>query len=341
MDLTLPIEPVGAKPEADARNSVLAQVGAMTYARLVMNVSHRMPYPFLPEFSRGLGVPLDAIVLVLSGRSAISIAAPLLGSLSDRFGRRPIMFLSLAIFAGAMAMVALWPSWPIFVAALLLETVAKLLFDAASYAYIGDHIPYARRGMVSGFFEISWSAAFLIGMPAVGWLMARRAVAAWQAPFPMLVLLGLAALVAMRLAMPRGRPAAGPGAISLATGWRSVLKDRSALAAIGVGLLISAASENLNVVLGVWLESNFGLSLAALGLSTAVIGVAELVGEGGVIGIVDRVGKKRSITAGALASAAAYFSLPLIGGGLAGGLAGLFLTFVAFEFTIVATLPPA
>ena len=100
------------------------------------------------------------------------------------------------------------------------------------------------------------------------------------------------------------------------------------MAALAVGLLMSAANENLNVVLGIWLESYYGLSLVALGLSTAVIGVAELVGEGGVIGLVDRIGKKRAIIIGAFGSALSYFVLPLIANELVGGLIGLFLTFV-------------
>ncbi len=298
-----------------------------------------MPYPFLPEFSRGLGVPLEALVLLMAARSAISILAPLVGGLSDRFGRRTIMYISLAGFSLVMFGVSIFPIFIIFAIAMLLEGLFKFLFDATIYAYIGDRVPYERRGLVIGIIEIAWSGAFLIGMPLIGWLMSRRLVNAWQAPFPLLGAAGLIGVVALWFSLPHDRPQGKKSNKSIRTGWASILKNRNAMAALAVGLLMSAASENLNVVLGIWLESYYGLSLAALGLSTAVIGVAELVGEGGVIGLVDRIGKKRAIIIGALGSAFSYFVLPLIANELVGGLIGLFLTFVTFEFTIVATLP--
>ena len=337
--LNTPSENHETKPPVESGASFIKQVGAISYAGLVQNTAHRMPYPFLPEFSRGLGVPIEALVLLMSARSAIIIFAPVLGSLSDRFGRRTIMYISLAGFSLVMFGVSIVPVFTIFVIAMLLAGLFKFLFDATTYAYVGDRVPYKRRGLVIGILEIAWSGAFLIGMPLIGWLMARRMVSAWQAPFPILAAAGLIGVVVLWFSLPHDRPQGDKSKKSIRTGWTSILKNRDAMAALAVGLLLSAASENLNVVLGVWLESYYGLSLAALSLSTAVIGVAELVGEGGVIGLVDRIGKKRAILIGALGSALSYFALPLIANELVGGLIGLFLTFVTFEFTIVATIP--
>ena len=94
-----------------------------------------MPYPFLPEFSRGLGVPLEALVLLMAERAAMSILAPLVGGLSDRFGRRTIMYISLAGFSLMMFGVSIFPIFVIFIIAMLLEGLFKFLFDATTYAY--------------------------------------------------------------------------------------------------------------------------------------------------------------------------------------------------------------
>jgi len=323
-----------------ARNRRLrVQLGFGTLARLVTNTAHRMPFPFLPEFSRGLGAPVRSLVLLLSLRSALSMAAPLFGSVSDRFGRRRVMYMALALFAGGLGLVAAFPGLPAFVAAVLLAAIAKMLFDPAFYAFMSDRTPYAQRGLVMGVVELSWSGAFLIGMPLVGWTMARKSAAAWSAPFFTLALLGLLAGVGLWLVMPHDAPHRGQPARALPGRWQLVLKNPRALAGLAVGMLISMASENLSIVLGIWLEGAFSLSLAALGFSTAVIGLAELLGEGAVIGFVDRLGKRRAIAGGLVLSTAAYLALPFMAGTLAGGLAGLFLTFVTFEFTLVATLP--
>src|SRR5262249_55349096 len=98
-------------------------------------------------------------------------------------------------------------------------------------------------------------------------------------------------------------------------------------------------NEIIAVLYGAWLERSFSLSVAALGFSATVIGLAELAGEGLVMGLADRVGKRRVIAAGLLATALAYFVLPLSGSSLPLALTALFGTFIAFEFTIVSSLP--
>ena len=117
--------------------------------------------------------------------------------------------------------------------------------------------------------------------------------------------------------------------------WRRLRRERAALGALGFGLLVSAANDNLFVVYGLWLESAFGLSVAMLGAATTVIGVAEFLGEGLTASIADRLGLRRAIVAGLILSALSYILLPLVGRTLSSALMGLFVTFLTFEFTIV------
>src|SRR5262249_38466578 len=84
---------------------------------------------------------------------------------------------------------------------------------------------------------------------------------------------------------------------------------------------------------------SFGLSVAALGLTTTVIGVAELAGEGLVMALADRLGKRRAIGAGLVCCALAYLALALVGGRLPLALSRLFLVFSCNEFSVVTTLP--
>jgi predicted MFS family arabinose efflux permease len=53
----------------------------------------------------------------------------------------------------------------------------------------------------------------------------------------------------------------------------------------------------------------------------------------------DRLGKRLAIGIGMAATAAAYFAMPFTGSSLQLALAGLFVVFIAFEFTMVASLP--
>jgi predicted MFS family arabinose efflux permease len=216
---------------------------------------------------------------------------------------------------------------------------SKLLFDPSLQAYLGDRTPYARRGLVIAFSELGWSGAALVGIPVAGLLIARSD---WRAPFLPLAMAGLAAGAALWFVIPNdapARPAPGQARLAVARPAVSIWRNRTVVAGLGLGLLISMGNENLSVVYAAWLERSFGLSVAALGLTTTVIGVAELAGEGLVMALADRLGKRRVIGAGLVACALAYLALPLAGSQLPLALAGLFLVFISFEFAVVATLP--
>ncbi|MBI3764135.1 MAG: MFS transporter, partial [Chloroflexi bacterium] len=121
--------------------------------------------------------------------------------------------------------------------------------------------------------------------------------------------------------------------------WSSVWRNTNVLAALSLGLLITAGNESLNVVYGAWMERTYGLTVAALGLSVTVIGIAELAAEGLVIFLSDRLGKRRAVAAGIAAGTLAYFALPALTFDLKFALIGLFLVFITFEFTIVTSIP--
>jgi hypothetical protein len=56
--------------------------------RTILNTMHRMVYPFLAVFARGLGVDVATLSLVVMARSFFGIFAPMLGSIADQRGRR-------------------------------------------------------------------------------------------------------------------------------------------------------------------------------------------------------------------------------------------------------------
>jgi predicted MFS family arabinose efflux permease len=159
-----------------------------------------------------------------------------------------------------------------------------------------------------------------------------------MAPFLPLALLGLLALVALARILPAD-PAPVEGGPGLRENLARVLRHAPALAALIMGLLMSAANEVVNLVFGVWMEDSFGLRIAALGAASAVIGFAELGGESLVGGLTDRLGKPRALASGLLLNCAAALALPFLGQSLPGALAGLFLFYLTFEFSLVSSIP--
>jgi predicted MFS family arabinose efflux permease len=93
---------------------------------------------------------------------------------------------------------------------------------------------------------------------------------------------------------------------------------------LAMSLMLSAGNEVVNLVFGVWIESSFGLKIAALGAASVVIGFAELGGETLTATITDRLGKPRAVAAGLILNCLAALALPFLGSTQVGAFIGLF-----------------
>lgn len=316
-------------------NRLKAQVAAATAARLVLNVGHRMVYPFLPAIARGLNISMHTASLLVSARSAVGLLGPLAGPYSDAVGRRRMMAAGLLALACGAALTAVLAHYPVVLVGFVLLGLAKVVFDPSILAYLGDRVPYRRRGRVVAITELAWGGSILLGAPAMGWIIARWG---WRSSFAVLSALALAALGGLVLALPTGE---GTGSGSMRPFWptiRLALGKRAAAAVLGVTCLMMAGNELIFVVYGRWMEDSFGLSTSRLGLATIVIGAAEILGELGVGGLSDRLGKRRSVGIGLALTAAGYLSLLLLRGDLSVALLFVFVLFLCFEFTIVTTI---
>lgn len=311
------------------------QLAAFALTRTIVSTGYRMVYPFIGAIARGVGVEPVAISRVIALRSALLLLNPLMVALTDRRGRRGAMLIGLGMFAAGLLLVVLWPTFPALVAGLLLSAAGKFIFDPAVQAYLGDRVPYRQRGLAVAVTEMGWSLSFVIGMPVVAWLIAR---AGWLAPFPAIAVLGLVMVVIVWRLLP-GSDGSHYQLPSLREAARVILAHPSALAGLTVSLLISAANEVISIIYGLWFEADFGLKVTALGLTAAVIGAAELGGEGLVAGLTDRLGKRRSVALGGLLNAVMGLALPLLGRNVIAAHVGLFLFYITFEFTVVAAIP--
>ena len=74
--------------------------------RTIFNTMHRMVYPFLGTFARGLGVDITALSFMLTGRSLAGVFVPFIASISDQRGRRFGMLAGIVLFTFGMGLVA-------------------------------------------------------------------------------------------------------------------------------------------------------------------------------------------------------------------------------------------
>jgi len=312
------------------------QILVATLCKLLLNTGRRFIYPFAPALSRSLDVPLTAITSIIAVCQFSSVIGIFSGPLADRFGYRLVMRGGLVLLIAGMLICGTSSWYWLALVGLILASFGKTLFDPALQAYIGHQVDFSRRGRAIGFSETAWAGSTLLGIPllglsieylgldssyyllaglaAIGWLMLGRVLPADNHKTPL---------------------SAQPSSLLSTLG--SLLSIRPALGMLIFGFCISIANDSLFVIYGAWFEQEFNVSLVTLGFSTVAIGLAELLGESGTALLADRLGLKRSIFTGLMLATIAYSLLPVIGTSLTSAMAGLFLVFLFFEFTIVTS----
>lgn len=311
------------------------QLGIFVAVRLVFNTFFRMIYPFLSIFAKGLGVDLRTISYAITTRSLMGIVGPFLASVADSRGRKAGMLVGTIAFTFSICMVVFWPTFPAFFIALSLGMIGYLIFVPSLQAYLGDKVPYEKRGRVLGITEFAWSISAIVGVPLVGLIIARNG---WLAPFPLIALLGVMAFILLAWMLPKDpKPAAG--SFKFWKNLHAVFSYPPALAALIMAGLYTAANETITLVYGVWVEKTFALSITSLGATALAIGISELAGESIVTGFTDRIGKRKALAIGILGNCMAALLLPILGRWLPGALLALFLFYLSFEFTMVSGIP--
>ncbi|PWH19636.1 MAG: hypothetical protein DDG59_02550 [Anaerolineae bacterium] len=305
-----------------------------TFARILLNTMYRMVYPFLGVFRSALGVSLEQMSIILTLRAVLGTLAPLLASIGDSRGRKTGMIAGMTLFIGGCGVVLLHKTYAFFAIAIVLTMLGKYLFDPSLLAFIGDKVNYASRGRVMALMELGWSLSFLIGVPFAGLLIDRFG---WTAPFTVFALLGGVLLIGLITKItPDQTPTKTPGEQH---SFLVVLTSGLALNGLSIGLAISAANEVINLIFGVWLEDTFQLKIAALGATTAVIGISELLGEFSVAALVDKLGKPKTVALGILLNTLAALGLSQGQGSALAAVLGLFFFYITFEFTLVSSIP--
>lgn len=294
-----------------------------------------MAYPFLGVISRALGVDISTLSIVVSSRAIVGLAVPIISPISDVKGRKFGMLMGLAIFIFSIILVCVYPSFLTLSISLILSTLGKYIFDPSVLSYLGDKVPYQRRGLAVSITEMGWSMAFILGIPVAAFLIDRFG---WVAPYYLFAGLGIIGITGIYFLLPFDKPHQTTVKIDLG-GVIKVLHNRKVILALMVGSLSSAGNEIVNLIFGVWLEDTFYVKIGALAAASAIIGLSELGGEGLVALFTDRLGKPKALALGLAASMVAAVVLSSVAGTQTGALVGLFFFYISFEFVMVSHLP--
>ncbi len=272
---------------------------------------------FLDIFGIGLVVPvLPGLVEELQGGSVEAashavgwlgalyalmqfIFSPILGSLSDRFGRRPVILVSLLGSALDYLLLAWAPSMVWLFVGRIISGITAANFSAAS-AYIADVTSPEKRAAGFGMIGAAFGLGFIAG-PAVGGLLGEFGLR-----LPFLVAAGVTALnwIYGVFVLPESLTPENRRAFD----WLSVnpFKSLAALARWPVvsGLAGAQFLMNLshNIYPSLWVlytGFRYGWSTRTVGLSLCVVGLTSAIVQGALAGnIIRRMGERKAVLFG-------------------------------------------
>jgi predicted MFS family arabinose efflux permease len=319
-----------------SKKEFLRVVFTIMLVRTVVNLPRRFAFPFIPEISRQLNVSLASVQGVIATQSGVGVIAPVFTPLSDRRGRKQTMLLAVGLLTIGSMSGAFFPRFGAFYIVMVVLGIAKIIYDPAAHAYIGDRISYNRRGAAIGIVELSWSLSLVISAPLAGILLDLSGL---RAIFVCVSILSAISLAGIWLILPGDKPTEVPHTKRRAdfSNWQLLIRNPAAIAALIYAITLSSGAEIMFIVYGAWMEKSFEVVLTTLGLVTIVIAIAEVVGELAVIGLSDRIGKQRLTVYSAVLACLCYLVLPFIGITLFVALLAIFILFIGVECAIVTS----
>ncbi|MGM0574387.1 MAG: MFS transporter [Myxococcota bacterium] len=251
--------------------------------------------PHLPYAAERFGASGVGVGALLTSYSVAQLlAAPVLGRVSDRFGRRPVLLLALTGSTLSLVLTGLAGTLAILLAARALAGIFAGSISTAQAA-IADVTEPEDRAKAMGLLGASIGLGFVMG-PAIGAALAPMGFA-----FTCFAAAGLTAadLIMAAFVLPEtrtaeARSAARPTLPLAEAARRPVL--RPLLLSLFLGTFAFVGLEAIFPLLG---EHRFGLFERDMGLVFAYIGVVIIVIQGGVVGrLTRRLGERRVVVVG-------------------------------------------
>lgn len=269
--------------------------------------------PFYVEGTKFNATP-RAVGLLFASYSVMQlIFTPILGRLSDKYGRRPILLVSILGTACAFLILGFATSlWMLFAGRILDGMTGGNISTAQ--AYIADITTPENRAKGMGLVGAAFGLGFIFG-PPIGGILSRWGI---SVPFFFAAGLALANAVLLYFRLPETVTPDHPARASAATGrWTQILKAirQPQLAfVLAIYFLFVVAFSIMTSSFALYTMYRFGYDASHNGYLFLYIGIVAAIIQGTLIGrLVKRFGEAALVIAGALLFGASLFTLPLIG----------------------------
>lgn len=235
------------------------------------------------------------------------LCAPVLGALSDRFGRRPVILLSNFGLGLDYIVMALAPTLGLLLLGRIVSGATAASTSAAG-AYIADVLPADRRSAGFGMINVAVGLGLILG-PAIGGVLGALdpRLPFWMAA-SLSLLNGVYGLAILPESLPHTRRARFSWHQANPIGALGLLRADPVLAGLGaVSFLAALAQQALPAVFVLYTGYRYGWNERTVGLALAGLGICfAIVGSGLVQPAVRYLGERRAMLVGLVAGSCGF-----------------------------------
>ena len=250
--------------------------------------------PVLPLYTERFGASPLVIGLLLGVYSAMQcLFAPILGKLSDRVGRRPVLLLSIVGTSFGFLLMGLARTLWLLFAGRIIDGMTGGNISTAM-AYIADVTPASDRSRRLGLIGAAFGLGFIFG-PAIGGLLSHVSLAA---PFLFAAALALANAAAVYWFLPESLPVARRRQAREHAAITEIFKEakgRALATVIATYFFTTVAFSLLTATYPLFTERRFGYGATQNGYIFAAQGVLGAVIQGGLLGWLLRVFSEKGL----------------------------------------------
>lgn len=276
----------------------------------------------MPVFAKRigeLGSGVQALGLMTMGFAfAQLLLSPLMGSLADRLGRRPLILIALVGEVLSNSAYLFAQSVPLYIGVRFFQGAITAGLLPAVLGVVGDRVPEDQRAQWTGVIMGSYGAGFILG-PALGGLLFDRW--GYVAPFGVSGSLALIGLVLAFIMVPETHPASlRSQTLKLSIGrtkWRDIWDSLPRPLSLFVTLLFvdfiaTFAFAFIEPQMALYAYNQLSLNPTQLGIIIGCYGLAMLLGQAFLGTLSDRFGRKPIILLGLFLNGTLYLGLIFI-----------------------------
>lgn len=260
----------------------------LSFTLIVVMLGFGMVIPIFPFYIEQLGAGGSELGLLVATSAFMEfLLAPMWGSVSDRFGRKPIMIIGMLGNGISLVLFGLSTQlWMLFAARILSGMLSSATLPT-SMAYVSDSTSEDNRGGGMGTLGAAMGLGVVLGPVLGGWLSSDSL----STPFFLAASLSIASSLLIYFLLPESLPTEARRhissdkkrmAIQLSELWRTLVSPFGVL--LLIAFLLSFGLTNFDAVFGLYALEKFNYSPQQVGTILMVVGIVSIIGKSALTG---------------------------------------------------------